>query len=173
MRSHRLLIAFLALLCVALASIDVSELTGSATTAPEPPPSGASVSLKPEPVATKAGSFSLAGLGSFSIVTARPLFSPTRRPSAPAVDGSGAWSTFALAGIIITPQSREALVVHGKPPAIAHLAEGQTIEGWTLRAIYPDHVVFSDQLREHELKLIDKGVPSARPGPQPPPRPNR
>ena len=165
MISRRLVIALLAMLCVGLAALAVAELTGSGATAPAPSAGAASAAAKPEVAAPNPG-FSLAALGSFAGVSQRPLFSPDRRPAARSADNSGAWSSFALAGIIITPQSREALVSHGKPPTIAHLAEGQTIEGWTVSAIYPDHVVFRDRLTEHELRLIDKTAPVP---PQPPP----
>lgn len=158
MDARRLVIALLVILCVALAGIAVAEIGGSDAVAPAPSPSGASVPAKGEAAAPNP-SFALPAFGSFASVGERPLFSPARRPAARSTDNSGAWSSFALAGIIITPQSREALVSHGKPPAIAHLAEGQTIEGWTVNAIYPDHVVFSDRFTEHELRLIDKTAP--------------
>ncbi len=158
MPSHRLATALLAVLCAVLAGVVVAELTGSNATTLAPPGSGAPAPSKIEPTAAKEN-FSLRALSSFANVTERPLFSPNRRPAARPADSAGAWSSFALAGIIITPQSREALVSHGKPPTISHVAEGQTVEGWTVTAIYPDHVVFSDQTDEHELKFIDKGAP--------------
>jgi hypothetical protein len=169
MHSHRLLIGLLAILCVALVGVAVAELTGSDATTLDPSGAGALASSKIESTAPNAG-FSLPALGSFASVSERPLFSPTRRPAARSADNAGAWSSFVLAGIIITPQSREVLVSHGKPPTIAHLAEGQTIDGWTISAIYPDHVVFSDQFNEHELKLIDKTAPLPPQSAPPPPR---
>src|SRR5215469_2256574 len=162
---RRLAIAVLALLCIALAGVAVIELTGSGATTQEPSGAGAPASSKVETPVAPSASFSLPALGNFANVGQRPLFSPDRRPAARSADNSGAWSSFTLAGIIITPQSREALVLHGKPPIIAHVAEGQTIEGWTVSAIYPDHVVFSDRLTEHELRLIDKGAPPPPPSP--------
>lgn len=169
MSPHRLLIAFLAVLCLILAGVAATTLTGSDAVTLEPSRPGSPASSKIEPTAAKA-SFSLPALSSFANVTQRSLFSPTRRPAARAADNTGAWSSFALAGIVITPQSRQALVSHGKPPTIAHLAEGQTIEGWTVSAIYPDYVVFSDQLTEHELRLIDKGAAPPPKSTAPPPR---
>jgi general secretion pathway protein N len=158
MISARVVIALLALLCVALGGLAVAELSGSGASAPEASGPSASAAAKSDPAAPNP-SFSLPALGSYASVSQRPLFSPDRRPAARSADNAGAWSSFALAGIIITPQSREALVSHGKPPTVAHLAEGQTIEGWTVTAIYPDHVVFRDRLTEHELRLIDKSPP--------------
>jgi type II secretory pathway component PulC len=173
MHSHRLTIALLSTLCIALAIFAASEFTDSETSTLRQIAPGASAS-KVEPAVTNSKSFSLPGLRSFSNITERPLFSPDRRPAVRSVDATGAWSSFLLTGIIIAPQSREALVVHGKPPTSAHLVEGQTVDGWTLTAIYPDHVVFSDQLSEHELKLIDKGAPppAQRPTSPVPRRPN-
>jgi len=96
----------------------------------------------------------------FSAVIERPLFAPSRRPPLQASDDSeGAWSSFALAGIIITPDSREALIRHGSPPAIAHVREGQDLEGWVVRSILPDRVVFAGGGALHELRLMPK--PSA------------
>ena len=164
MVSRRLMIALLGILCVGLAVIALAELTGSDATTPDP--TGPTASSKGEVPAPDA-SFSMPALSNFTSVSQRPLFSPDRRPPARSADNSGAWSSFALAGIIITPDSREALVSHGKPPTISHIAEGQTIEGWTVSAIYPDHVVFRDRLSEHELRLIDKTVPQASQQPAP------
>lgn len=173
MHSHRLLIALLALICAAFATVVATELTSSAGSASQTVASDASAPSKPEFGAAQRATFSLPGLPSFSIVTERPVFSPSRRPAARAADGSGAWSSFELAGIIITPQAREALIVHGKPPAIVHIAEGQAVEGWTLKAIYRDHVVFSDHSDEHELKLIDRTSQLPLSGrPLPPRQPN-
>jgi general secretion pathway protein N len=170
MHSHRLLIALLAILCVAFAGVAVAELTGFDTTAPEPSGPDAPALSKIEAPAAKA-SFSLPALNSFASITERPLFSPNRRPAARSADSVGDWASFALTGIIITPQTREALVSHGKPPKIAHLAEGQTVDGWTVSAIYSDHVVFNDRFNEHELRLIDKSAPPPpRAAPPPPPR---
>jgi general secretion pathway protein N len=158
MRSQHITTALLAVLCVALGGFAIAELTGSdantrEASAPGTPPSSASQ------VDGSSAGFSLPALRSFATVSDHPLFSPDRRPARSA-DNSGAWSSFTLAGIIITSQSREALVAHGKPPTIAHVVEGQTIDGWTVSAIYPDHVVFTDPLTEHELRLIDKTVAS-------------
>jgi len=167
----RLLIALLAILCVVLAGVGVAELAGSDATASKPSGPTAPAASKVEAAAPNA-SFALPALGRFGAVSERPLFSPNRRPPARSADGSGNWSSFSLAGIIVTPQSREALVSHGKPPTIAHLAEGQTIEGWTVSAIYPDHVVFTDAINQHELRLVDKTPPQPQqPGAGPARRP--
>ncbi len=94
----------------------------------------------------------------FAVVTERPIFSPDRRPPQHSDDTTGAWSSFVLAGIIITPQSREALVLHGKPQTVAHIREGQALDGWTFTSIYPDRVVFRNGPNEHELRLTPKAA---------------
>lgn len=143
----------LAVLCLGLGVLVATELDKTPVTAPDqaPPPTAAKSAA-----GGGAASFSLPPLQRFGSVTERPLFSPDRKPPQHADDTAGAWSSFVLAGIIITPQSREALVLHGKPQTIVHLQEGQALEGWTVTSIYPDHIVFRDGLNEHELRLTPK-----------------
>lgn len=144
----------LGMLCLGLGALAARELAAAPVTAA--PPSAAAAAT---PAASTPASFTLPPLQRFAVVTQRPLFSPDRKPQLRADDTAGAWSSFVLAGIIITSQSREALVLHGKPQTVAHLQEGQTLEGWTITSIYPDHVVFRDGVNEHELKLTPKALP--------------
>lgn len=72
----------------------------------------------------------------------------------------GPWSAFVLAGIIISPTSREVLILHGKPQTLVHLQEGQDVEGWVVTSILPDRIVLRAGAVEHELKLLDKAAPS-------------
>jgi general secretion pathway protein N len=141
-------------LCLGLGALVATELGNSRGVAPDQ----ASPAGKPAAAASTALSFTLPPLQRFAVVTERPLFSPDRKPSQHATDTAGAWSSFIIAGIIITPQSREALVLHGKPQTVAHVQEGQALEGWTVTAIDPDRVVFRDGLDEHELRLIPKAA---------------
>jgi general secretion pathway protein N len=112
----------------------------------------------PRPTAGDApASFTLPPLQSFAAVTDRPLFSPDRRPlPQAAAESLGAWSSLILAGIIIAPDSRQALIVHGSPPTIVHLQEGQAVEGWTVHAILADRIVLVNGDDEHELRLLDR-----------------
>jgi type II secretory pathway component PulC len=103
-----------------------------------------------------AGSFSLPPLQSFNAVTDRPLFTPNRRPPAQGSDDAGPWQSLILAGIIISANSREALILHGKPQTAAHIAEGQDVEGWVVTSILPDRIVIRNGSSEHELKLLEK-----------------
>ncbi len=97
--------------------------------------------------------FSLAPLASFSAVTDRPLFSPDRRPAPAASETLGSWSALVLAGIVVTPASREVLIAHGNPAKIVHLQEGQSVDGWTVRSIQPDRVVVANGGEQHELRF--------------------
>jgi general secretion pathway protein N len=154
---QRSLPVLLGLLCLGLAVLASSELQdgqdASSVPAPPAPPAKAAA-----PGAAPAA-FSLPPLQSFAVVTERPIFAPDRKPAQAASETAGAWSSFVLAGVIITPQSREALVLHGKPATVAHLQEGQALEGWTVTSIYPDRVVLRDGLDEHELRLVPKAPP--------------
>jgi general secretion pathway protein N len=144
----------LGVLCLGLGAIAARELAAAPVTQTQPAPAAAKT-----PAASAPASFTLPPVQRFAVVTERPLFSPDRKPQQHADDTAGAWSSFVLAGIIITPQSREALLLHGKPQTVAHIQEGQALEGWTITSIYPDHVVFRDGINEHELKLTPKAPP--------------
>jgi len=146
------------------------ELTGPAAH----PEESAKASARVRPAATPdpgAAGYALPAVQSFSAVTERPLFAQSRRPSARADDSLGPWSSLVLSGIIISGDSREALITHGKPPVIVHLQEGQDIDGWTVTSIQPDRVVLRGASAEHELKLTDKPAPATPPGPINPRRP--
>lgn len=152
---HRIGI-LLGILCLGLGALAATELGDAAASgqAQISPAAGGQA-----PATSAAPTFSLPPLQRFAVVTERPLFSPDRKPAQHAANSSGAWSSFVLAGIIITPRSREALVAHGKPAAIAHVQEGQALEGWTITSIYSDRVVFRDGINEHELRLTPKAAP--------------
>ena len=161
-------IAVLALLCAAFALVAFSELAA-------PTSSPASESSVPSLVAEDAEatrtlsppSSSLPPLENFVAVTERPLFSPSRRPAKISSGESDAWASFVLAGIIITPELREAMVLHSQPPMLIHIHEGEAMDGWTLESLSSDHAVFRNNSEEHELKLnaIASGKPSAAPAP--------
>lgn len=103
--------------------------------------------------ADAAPAYSLAPLAAFSAVTERPLFAPDRRPAPQASETLGSWSALVLAGIVVTPDAREVLIAHGTPAKLVHLQEGQSVDGWTVRAIEPDHVVVANGGEQHELRF--------------------
>jgi general secretion pathway protein N len=77
-------------------------------------------------------------------IFARPLFSPTRRPS-PRNDGPAADSDFAdtrLAGIVTEPGHRFAIFApSGAKPLV--VSEGDTVSGWRVDSINPREVSLS------------------------------
>lgn len=162
-------IAVLGLLCAAFALVAFSELDAATSS----PASESSIPSRAPEDAAAAGtlsppSFSLPPLESFAAVTERPLFSPNRRPAEISSGESDAWSSFVLAGIIITPELREAMVLHSQPPTPIHIHEGEAMDGWTLESLSADHAVFRHDVEEHELKLnvITNAKPSAAPEPR-------
>jgi hypothetical protein len=163
-------IAVLALICVALALLAVGELQAS----PSPPSSDSPARSLGTPVDREAAAtlspsppVSLPSLQSFASVTDRPLFSPNRQPAKVHSGESNAWSSFVLAGIIITPELCEAMVLHNQPPLLVAVHEGDAIDGWTLESLFPDHAVFRNDAEERELKLnlVAKEKIPAVPGP--------
>ena len=150
--------------CVGLAAIIYAEVSASPFAPADAALSSSSAQRAKSPSDDGSARFSLRPLQSFSVVTERPLFAQTRRPSARGSDDTlGPWSSFTLAGIIISPTAREALILHGQPPTVVHLQEGQDVEGWTVTSILPDRIVLRGGDAEHELKLLDKQGPSASP----------
>jgi hypothetical protein len=168
---QRLTVGTLAMVCcclglaVALESRMVPDATSAEATAPGDAAHPSTVHAPP--------TFSLPPLQNFAAVAERPLFMPDRQPPAQArAQGTGAWSTLSLAGVIVTPDARQALIAHGQPPAIAHLQEGQSVDGWTLRSIAVDRVVVANGHEQHELRLFashadDAQDPAKARGPHP------
>lgn len=155
-------IALLSVTCLAMAGVIYAEIRAPLTLA-SPNSAPTAPTRARDQADTAARKFALPPLQSFSAVTERPLFSQTRRPSPQGGDDSlGAWSSFTLTGIIISANSREALIMHGRPPTLVHLQEGQDVEGWMVTSILPDRVVLRGGGSEHELKLLDK-PPAANP----------
>lgn len=151
----------LALLCVVLAAAvyDEADRPAVVPSTVEPPPHRL-------PEASPAAAFSLPPLRSYGEVVARPLFSPTRRPStaaAAAADSEAA--AFTLIGIVISTHDRHALVEHGKPPRLARLAEGQSVDGWMLEAIKTDRLLFRRGASILEVKAKNGPAPSPAPRP--------
>ena len=127
------------------------ELSGPPISTSELPKAFASgLETAAEPLAD----FSLPPLDQFAIVRERPLFSIDRRPAARIDDSARSWSSFVLAGILIAPDERQALLLHGSPAVSDHIEEGQSLDGWTATSIQPDRVVFVNGSAEHELKFL-------------------
>jgi hypothetical protein len=77
-------------------------------------------------------------------VLERPLFSPGRRPAMP--DGAGAATiaarpAFRVEGVVDAGGRRRAILRRDGGDVSLHLAEGESVDGWVVRAISPDRVV--------------------------------
>jgi general secretion pathway protein N len=168
----------LGVLCLALGVVIYYELGAAedeSATVPMPMVAGSTAPpLPPQPAST-----TLPPIESYSEVTHRPLFSPTRQPPPPETvkETQGNPNNFALLGIVISDGGRTALVEYGRPPALARLKEGQAVDGWTLQSILPDRVVLQHGATEHEVRLKDRAGQPAQPrqpgAVPPPPRPGR
>lgn len=76
----------------------------------------------------------------------RPLFSPSRRPSAPAVRGTaqaGPPGLPRLAGTLVSPAGKSAIFVAAGSDRPVLLGEGGRIGDWTVNSIGPGQVVLS------------------------------
>ncbi len=137
---HVPLTRLLAALCTGLGALIAVEIADRPSPAPLQSPSAS-------PRASKAAhddaGFVLPPASAFSDVVARPLFSDTRRPSTVATATPDARPTFVLVGTVLSSEARDALIRHGQPARVDHVAEGQTIDGWTVDSILPDRVVFT------------------------------
>jgi hypothetical protein len=76
----------------------------------------------------------------FAEITARPLFSPTRRPDAASIP-IGIEARYRLLGIVIAGTARHALLAPVAGGAALELAEGGSVEGWTVQKIERDRVL--------------------------------
>jgi hypothetical protein len=113
--------------------------------------------------------FAMPPLDSFAEVVSRPLFMPSRRPPVAAAM-SDRPSDITLIGTIISASDRRALLGHGIPQTIEHVALGQNIDGWTVKSIDPERVVLAQEQREIEVKASAKQQPIGASPPVPPHR---
>jgi hypothetical protein len=148
--------AVLLAVCMACAVVVYRELADEATMAGngEPPVAPAIAAA-----AAEDGSFVMPPLATYNEVTARPLFSVTRRPAAAARQTSAAMSSLTLAGVVISRDGRVALIRQGKSPGLTRVREGQHVGGWTVQSIAADRVVVSDGAAQAELKLLEDAPP--------------
>jgi hypothetical protein len=149
---HRPLTRLLAALCAGLGALVAIEIAEGPGTAPLPPPNAGP---RPTKAAPDDAGFALPPASTFSDVVARPLFSDTRRPSSVATAAPDAHPTFVLVGTVLSSEARDALIRHGQPARVDHVAEGQTIDGWTVDSILPDRVVFTNAGARIEVSAKD------------------
>jgi hypothetical protein len=155
----------LVLTCLGLTGLISQELATDFTAAEAAVPPSLTTTAKNEDLPSPTRSV-LPPLQSFSEVSERPLFARSRRPSPPpSPDALKPITTLVLAGVILLKDERIAIVAHGLPPVLARLTEGQEVDGWTVVAIHPDHIVVAHGSTEQEIKLLDKTTKRRPDGP--------
>lgn len=118
-------------------------------------------------------------LEKFAEISARPIFTPSRRPLPQKVETAalptvkmtppppliGYWT---LVGVAIWPENKVAILQSaGGTTEIATI--GQTVGGWKVDDIATDHIVLSYQKDRQELNLATSAVSGANAGPHPQP----
>lgn len=114
-------------------------------------PSAAARSLAPLPP-----------LATFVAIVERPLFAPSRRPP-PGISaiGPSIESRYRLLGIVGSGPKKKAFLAEG-----AHrgeIAEGDTLDGWTVKEIAQDRVLLSSPAGDASLKLKPAASEPAKP----------
>ncbi|MCH7711885.1 MAG: hypothetical protein IH903_09650 [Proteobacteria bacterium] len=109
------------------------------------------------PALPAARAFQMPPIEDFGETLDRPLFSKIRRPPAPDAPAEEPEKKrkvkVRLAGVVISPKERVALVQGPRGRDITRLREGQEIEGWVLESILADRIVLRfGELRE-EVKI--------------------
>jgi len=157
----------LGLTCVGLAGVIYEEL-GRPAIEPAANAASARPAASPSKALVAAPSFAMPPLRNYAEVTARPLFSQTRRPPPEVPSGPPAQtSSFTLVGTILSERGRHALIEHGQPPRLERFTEGQEIDGWVIEKILPDKAVVRHGDTQEDIKPKDK------PARVPPPRPSQ
>lgn len=122
----------------------------------------------------------LAGFPEYSEIEQRPLFNADRRPQAVVVAETPVVQETAppvplnatLAGIVLTPAARVALVRNDSTQEVFRVREGMPLPGtlgaWRLKELQPRNAVFDGGSQgEAELKLDPADAPPAPPPPAP------
>lgn len=103
-------------------------------------------------------------LASFSAIVERPLFSPSRRPPPGATTASGPLvaSRYRLLGVVATGPKKRAFLADGARHV--DIAEGDRLDGWTVKQIGADSVLLSSPEGEAVLQLKPAAAePPAKP----------
>jgi hypothetical protein len=127
------------------------------------PPGPATRPLAAPQASAPASSFaSLPPLAAYAAIVERPLFAPTRRPApGAAASGASADNRFRLIGIVGTGPKRKAFVADGTRRS--EVAEGDALDGRTVKEIGQDRVVLSSPAGETVLKLVRTAPEPAKP----------
>jgi type II secretory pathway component PulC len=157
MRSHPRRTARLLAASAALAGIVAFEFFTGPFFVPDPPQEGTSINVAADTPVTPLAE--RPDISEFAEVTARPLFSPSRRPYEPAeepkVDSAANTQNFDLIGITIFAGERSALL---RPKAskqgLVRVVEGQIVGGWEVRVIDPAQVTLARPNSDQESTVL-------------------
>ncbi len=155
----------LGLLCLIAGGLVVFELV------PAPPP-GPLPAETPAPASGKTArggaprleeDFSLPALSHYRVITERPLFLKSRQPApegaattdAPAAN-EGQLSQYALTAVIIGPEQQFAILRAQAEGKLSRVTSGQEFQGWTLKQVEGDAVVFGRNDKEERMPLVRK-----------------
>jgi hypothetical protein len=96
----------------------------------------------------------------YPAIAEHPLFSPTRQPWAPPPppqaapeQGPGPLADYRLVGVIVSDGMRRALVKSMRDSKTIGLAEGEQLEGWTLREIGSQQLRFTVQDSSYDMRF--------------------
>jgi hypothetical protein len=150
-------VAFIALVLVIYAEISIL-LTSDGLESDDAAPRNLSAPISSPPL------FAMPDRASLAVILERPVFSETRRPSEDPAGAQATATDFTLAGVVISPSERSALVKPGNSGMIQRVREGDDIGGWMLVEIALDRIKVRRGAIETEM-LIDYAAP-APPGPR-------
>jgi hypothetical protein len=153
----------LGLVCALLLAILVSELLFP----PSPSVITPEASRTPQsPLPVKKDDFSLPPLSQFQAIVERPLFLQSRRPipgatteTSPTVSKETRLNQYSLTAVVIVPDKRLALLRSTTDKKIHKIEEGQDLQGWKLKEIKDDSVLFQQVSESQELRLQRKTPP--------------
>ena len=123
--------------------------------------------------------FAMPPLATYGETVKRPLFSPSRQPPDPSTEPPEPKPVLnqdikaRLAGIIITPEGRLALLQKPQEKEAIRVSEGQTFEGWVVKSIQADRIVLNRGESTQVVMIEDvihKAPPAARRKPRRPRR---
>ncbi len=115
--------------------------------------------------------FTMPPITTYGETVTRPLFSPSRRPPVETTEipvpkpVSDSDIKARLAAVIITPESRFALLQKPQEAEAIRLSEGQNFEGWVVKSILADRIVLSRGDSTQVVMIEDeirKAPPAAR-----------
>lgn len=107
--------------------------------------------------------FSLPALSHYRVITERPLFLRSRQPAPEDADtpdtpaaNEGQLSQYALTAVIIGPEQQFAILRAQAEGKLSRVTSGQEFQGWTLKQVEGDAVVFGRNDKEERMPLVRK-----------------